>query len=99
MRNAKAGQTALRDAWNDGVGVDPRPPSTDLRIEVTHLESMDAEIAERNVAWRLLNAFANDDVYALVFWTLAFAVYSGCCMDEKLMSQYQYLNNQLRWEA
>ena len=52
-------------------------PRLHIEAELAKLDALPAELAERHLGWRLIEAFVARDPGQLLFWSVAFARYEG----------------------
>lgn len=64
-------------------------PRLHLEAELAKLDALPAELAERDLGWRLIQAFVARDASELLFWSVAFARFEGaadCEIVEEVLS-------------
>ena len=57
-------------------------PRLHLEAELAKLDALPAELAERHLGWRLIEAFVARDPSELLFWSVAFAKFEGAADAE-----------------
>lgn len=83
MTTTGTSQKALADVFDSEFSPEPDRDREPMECELARLKTMPLRRALRQLGWRLVQAFTQQDSRALVFWALTFAAFLGSegCSD------------------
>ncbi len=79
---------ALADVFDSEFSPEPDREQEPLECELARLKAMPLRKAVRQLGWRLVKAFTQEDPRAVVFWALVFAALMGSDGCTEMMSDF-----------
>lgn len=88
MSPISKGQKALADVFDSEFNPDPDREREPMECELARLKQMPLGKAVRQLGWRIVQAFTEEDPSALVFWALTCAALLGGDGCSEMMSDF-----------
>ena len=87
-------QKALAEVFDSEFSPEPDRERETLEQELTRLKQMRLGNAVRQLGWRIVKAFTQEDASALVFWALTCAALLGSDGCSEMMSDFARITAQ-----